>query len=226
MTKKKSILLGLFIFTLGIETFGQVNKFEIGVVGGPSIISLRGWNLVDSTFRKFDIAYSVGILFQYNFTKNISLLSNIAYERKGGKIGITAYIYNLPPGLDKDQCDRLDYLTFPILVRVILRKKINYFINTGPYFGYLIKHTYTIEWENNPTIIEDITERNKRFDIGISLGLGLSVPIRKKISVSLEVRNNLGLYNISSLPVVNDGTIKTNSTNFLFSCNYKFGLRI
>jgi len=70
---------------------------------------------------------------------------------------------------------------------------------------------------------KDNTDNFERLDFGIATGLGVNFPIRNNIFMSLEVRNNLGLSNISSLPVGNDGKIKTNSTNLLIGIAYKFG---
>lgn len=231
MTKTITFLLVLFILTIGMKTFGQVYKFEIGIEGCPSFISMRGFDLDDSSFRKTDLGFSAGLFFQYNFNKIISLRTNISYERKGDKIGTAKHIYYLnfdpnPTEIDKTVELRYEYLTLPILVRLNFGKKIKYFVNAGPYFGYLIKDSEIIKWDNHPSIVGDFTWLDKRYDIGISTGLGLSVPIEKKIAVSLEVRDNLGLLNISAVPVWNNGTNKTNSLNFLFGITYKLGHKI
>lgn len=118
-----------------------------------------------------------------------------------------------------------DYLTLPILVRATFGKKVQFFLNAGPYFGYLIKQTFVSKGTNFPTTTSDNTSLDKRFDTGISTGLGISVPIKTKFAFSFEIRNNLGLFNVSAVPVANNGTIKTNSTNFLLGFTYKLGQR-
>ena len=120
---------------------------------------------------------------------------------------------------------KFDYLTFPILVRATFGKKVQYFVNAGPYFGYLIKQTFVTKGDNFPTTTTDNTSFDKRFDTGISTGLGLSIPIKSKFAFSLELRNNLGLYNVTDLPVTNSVIVKTNSTNILLGFTYKLGQR-
>ena len=102
---------------------------------------------------------------------------------------------------------------------------MKFFINTGPFFSYLIKQTFVNQGTNIPRTVSDNTNNDKRFDMGITAGLGVAIPIKAKISLSCEIRNNLGLYNVSEVPVYNNGAIKTNSTNLLIGFAYKFGAR-
>ena len=224
MTNIKSLFLGLLFLTIGETSFGQTNKFDIGVEGSPTITFLRGNAFIDK-YHKPTMGFAGGLSFQYNFKKIISLRTNIAFERKGSVLtSQTTDIIGNPLG-EKTTNTNFDYLTFPILIRATFGKKILYFVNAGPYFGYLIKQTFVSKDDNIPTITSDNTSLDKRFDTGISTGLGLSVPIKTKFAFSFEVRNNIGLYNVSAVPVANNGTIKTNSTNFLLGFTYKLGQR-
>lgn len=222
MKNIKSLFLGLFFIAVGVTTFGQNNKFDIGVDGSPTLSFLRGNDIIDNS-HKSTISFAGGLFFQYNFKKIISLRTNIFFERKGSIFTSQANDINGNPLGEITTNTNFDYLTFPVLVRATFGKKVQYFVNAGPYFGYLIKQTLVSKGANVPTTRRDNTSLDKRFDIGISTGLGLSVPIKSKFALSIEVRNNLGLYNVSAVPVVNNGTIKTNSTNFLLGFTYKLG---
>jgi len=224
MTTFKSIVFGLLILTVGETTYGQTNKFDIGVEGSPSLTFLRGNDFIDNN-HKPTIGFYGGLFFQYNFKKVVSLRTNIAFERKGSILKSEATDINGNPLGEITTNTNFDYLTFPILARATFGKKVQYFINAGPYFGYLIKQTFVSKGDNIPTTTSDNTSLDKRFDTGISTGLGLSVPIKTNFAFSFEVRNNLGLYNVSAVPIVNNGTIKTNSTNFLLGFTYKLGQR-
>jgi hypothetical protein len=226
MTNIKSLFFGLFLLTVLGTTYGQTNKFDIGVEGSPSLIFLRGNDIIDN-LPNTAVGFSGGLFFQYNFKKVVSLRTNIAFERKGA-----GYVFDFQSAVVNGNVlgeittnGNFDYLTLPILVRATFGKKIQFFVNAGPYFGYLIKQTGVSKGDNIPTKKTDNTSFNKRFDTGISTGLGLSVPIKTKFAFSFEVRNSLGLYNVSAFPVANDGTVKTNSTNFLLGFTYKLGQR-
>ena len=224
MTNIKSIFFGLLLQTVLGTTYGQTNKFDVGAEGGPSLIFLRGNNLIDKN-HKPAMGFSGGLFFQYNFKKVVSLRTSIAFERKGSVFTEQSTDINGNPLGEINTNTNFDYLTFPILLRATFGKKVQYFINAGPYFGYLIKQTSVSKGNNIPTTTIDNTLLDKRFDLGISAGLGLSLPIKTKFAFSFEARNNLGLYNISDIPVVNNEALKTNSTNFLLGFTYKLGQR-
>ncbi|MDX2430330.1 MAG: outer membrane beta-barrel protein, partial [Bacteroides sp.] len=98
-----------------------------------------------------------------------------------------------------------------------------YFINAGPYLGFLINaNTQTKNIEGYPDTKNDFTENYKRSDWGISAGLGIAIPIGSKLSLSLEVRNNLGLSQINTGDVWQGGYVKTNATNLLVGAAYHF----
>jgi hypothetical protein len=224
MTNIKSLFLGLLFLTAGETSFGQRTIFDIGIEGSPTVTFLRGNDFIDNN-HKPTTGFTGGLFFQYNFKKIISLRTNIAFERKGSVLTSQTTDINGNPLGEFTTNTHFDYLTLPILVRATFCKKVQFFVNAGPYFGYLIKQTFVSKGDNIPTSTSDNTSLNNRFDTGISTGLGLSVPIKTKFAFSFEVRNNLGLYNVSDVPVVNNGTIKTNSTNFLLGFTYKLGQR-
>jgi len=123
----------------------------------------------------FFAGFSAGLFFQYNFPKIVSIRTGIAYERKGGKGISEYYYYHSQAGEEIKIRDNYDYLTFPLLVRATFGKKFQFFVNVGTYFSYLIKCTHVNLLVNVNTI--DYTSYHKRFDTGISTGLGFSVPI-------------------------------------------------
>ena len=224
MTNIKLLCIGLVILTIGQSTYGQPSKFEMGAEGGPSLIFMRGNDIIKK-YQKPTIGFSGGLSFQINFQEIFSLRTVIAYERKGSVMTAQSYDSDGNPLGDITTHSNADYLTLPLLVRATFGNKVQYFVNAGPFFGYLLKQTFVSKGDNVPTTTNDNTFRDKRFDTGVSTGIGLIVPIRTKFLVSFEVRNNLGLYNISDTSVVNGGTVKTNSTNFLLSFAYKLGQR-
>lgn len=233
MTNIKSLCLGLFFLTIWGTTYGQTNKFDIGIEGSPSLIFLRGINTIPihkttvflDKLIKPTIGFSGGLFFQYNFKKVVSLRTNIAFERKGFTFPIlrTDSSGNLLGEFTANA--NYDYMTLPILVRATFGDRGQFFVNAGPYFGYLIKRTNVSKGDNIPTATDNQTSLTKRFDTGISTGLGLSVPIKTKFAFSFEVRNNLGLYNVNAMPAPNNSTNKTSSTSLILGFNYKLGQR-
>jgi len=225
MNKLNIILLSTIIFCSTVS-FGQTNKFDVGLEGCPSLTSLRGNDFVEA-FYDPTIGFSGGLTFQYNFSKLVSIRTNIAFERKGAIAKTQAIdIFGNPIGEVTSHIN-FDYLTVPLLARLTFRNKIKFFVNVGPYLGYLVKQTFVVKAFNEfPKSTSDNTVYYERIDVGLTAGLGVGLPIKEKLLLTLEIRNNLGLYNVSKLPVINDGTIKTNSTNLLIGIAYQLGKEI
>ena len=74
----------------------------------------------------------------------------------------------------------------------------------------------------NRNFSASFTDLNKSKDLGLSLGVGKRFNIGEGNHLDIEVRNNLGLTNISATEVIDDGAVKTNSINLILS--YFFSL--
>jgi len=224
MKSIQSLLVACSLITAPLSIFAQNNKFDVGIEGGPSLISLRGNVALDN--QTATVGFLGGVFCQYNISKMFSLRTGLAYEQKG-TTSPTFVNDNLGNVLGQtDVRSQFNYLTMPILLRATTGQKIKYFINMGPYFGYLINQRIeTVDSEFTRGFTNN-TFFYQRQDVGISSGLGVIFPIKSKFAISVEARNNLGLVNISTTPVVGAGTIKTNATNFLFGITYKFSKRL
>ena len=225
MNKLTTILLAIIMLFCSETSLGQTNKFDIGLEKGPSLTSLRGNDYVED-FNDPTIGFSSGLTFQYNFPKLISIRTNVAYERKGAfsKFQFTDIAGN--PIREITLYTNFYYLTMPLLIRLTFGNKIRFFVNIGPYFGYLIIQTFeTSAFNLFPKSISDNTDSFKRFDMGLTSGLGGGLPINDKFLLTLEIRNNLGFYNVSKVPIENNGSILTTSTNLLIGIAYRLGTR-
>ena len=201
---------------------GQINKFEVGISGGPSLTYSRG-NDGLKEFGQPTFGYAGGVTLQYNFPKIVSLRTNVSYVKKGHKLKIeTTDAQGQPLGDLLIGEASFDYLTLPILARVSFGKKFKFFANIGPYFGFLInyaekRYSFFLEESN----VDDF----KRFDTGITGGIGVSLTVKDRFIVSLEARHNLGLYNISKQTINNDGSLIPNSAELLIGFAYGFGAK-
>ena len=218
-------LLSVLFCTLTFATFGQTNRFDIGAEGGFSLASLRGNDFIDK-YHSTIIGYSGGIYFQYNFRKIISVRTGAYFERKGSSFEFwTVDEFGENIGVIHGY-ENFDYLTVPLLLRATFGKKLNFFINAGPYIGFLLKETeHTDALQSLPETNANGTEFFNRTEFGLSAGMGLSYILKQKFSFSFEVRDNLGLTNTSKQSATNNGQIKTNALNFLLGFGYKFGQR-
>jgi len=205
---------------------GQQNKFYIGIEGGPGLSHLRYIDPVEKNAMTF--GFSGGLFFQYNFPKIFSIRTNIAFERKSSRdqLTITSSGYDQYSIVKTTANLNYDYLVMPVLFKATFGKKINYFINAGPYFGYLLSQEFKYVYYDLHNNFNQ-TASDKRYDIGLTAGLGISIPIKDRYLISCEIRNNLGLIDINntSYPYYPLSKTKTNSTNLQFGVAYKLGTR-
>lgn len=211
----KSILFLVVVSFYASVSFGQSKRINIGLEQGPSLTFLRGTDISKDRYDPIR-GFSAGLIFQYNFPQLISIRTNIAYERKGAKYQIQSAYYNYDPTLDMNRNLNLDYLTIPVLIQLSFGNNRKFFANIGPYFSSLIKQTVisTFEYE---------IEEYRKLDWGISSGLGVRFTINDNLLLIFELRNNLGLYDISKVIDYNVGSSFTNSTNLLIGIAYQFG---
>ncbi|MEO6667859.1 MAG: porin family protein [Ferruginibacter sp.] len=214
----RNILCLPITFAFMFSAVGQPSISSIGIETGPSVTSVRGNEIIQR--QNNSIGYAFNIFYQHHLNKIFSLHSSIGYERKGSEFSLVATDYTGMPIGKVHGYSRWNYLTMPVMIRATFGKRINYFVNAGPYIAYLLKQVYGNKAGVLPAGQTNNINNDQRIDFGISLGAGLSLPLTKNIALSFEARDNLGLYNVSKAKVINNGTIKHNSINVLFGILY------
>lgn len=211
--------LTLFIFFLSSLTYGQAGRSFIGIEAGPSLVSVRG-NVIVENYDKIAMSYAINISYQHNLNNIFSLHTGIGYERKGARFSYTVTDFAGMPMGTSHGYSRWNYISVPVLLRATFGKKTNLFVNAGPYAAYLASQIYGNKAGIQPAAHTNNISNDRRFDFGASMGAGLFIPLKESIALSFEIRDNLGLYNVSKVKVINDGTIKHNTLNFLFGFSY------
>src|SRR5436190_8558958 len=182
---------------MAVKAKAQQQIFEIGLEGGYGTTSLRGNSIIEE-FHHSKTSFSTGFFVQYPINKFISVKAISGYQQKGssyifGVIGMGVIpVYETIHGQE-----RFDYLDNMLLIRISYGKALKCFFNTGPFIGILLRHTSHSDATGSfPEVDTHNTSSFRTTDIGLCSGLGLSYTIKHKYSLSLEVRNNLGLANI------------------------------
>jgi hypothetical protein len=207
------VKLFCFLFLLQVLTISfanaQPSRFSAGIEGGPSYICR-----VEHRPLYFDdpgVGFSAGIFFQYNFKKIVSVKIAPSFEKKGGWD-----VHHM----------NLDYIIIPLLIRAECGTKVKGFLSSGPFFGYLLD-VYESQGSASQPITNPINQRKnfQQFDAGISVGLGIIIPVYEQFSLSVESRNNFGLHQIinPSVSMERHWSEYTFSSNLLFSFAYNFG---
>jgi hypothetical protein len=207
------ILLSTWIFALNAQDY----KFMAGIEAGPNYSTLRGNDVIRELHKPL-VRYSGGMFIQWNFHEHYSVRTGYLFEEKGSSVDIvltdnigttigTVRIFN-----------RFQYVTLPLLFRATFGNRVGFFVNGGPGLSILMKAIPPFQQAGMP----DVTKNFNKFDVTLLAGAGLNIGLGKTGVLSFELRNNLGLTNISNLPVANNASIKTNSTMLLVGIAKKF----
>lgn len=217
---KKSLLFVVLIASLFVN--GQ-NDIIASVSSGVTFSSIRGNAIAEQ--NHFDFNYVGGIGFEKPISNKVSILTGIYYDNKSFKNEI---YFNRPNNYDPydpffyDSKVKLkvtlQYLTIPVLFRYYLDKNQLFYINSGPYVGFYLNTTTRVDGDK---IKDDSNDVFKTVDFGWSIGIGKKFKITEKNNLSIELKENLGLMNISNVPVQGNGTVKTNSFNLILGYEFK-----
>lgn len=206
-------LFTLILFSMSIVGYAQQegSALQFGLLIGPSYTQSRDHSPLPV---KTKIRSTSGLSIQYQLAK-IHLKTNLLFENKGYSI---TYL-GRPDGPDPSMYDRTKdftvqfnnyYLTIPVLVGIpVLKTGLT--LNFGSYAALLLKATM----EDEQMGVQEV-DSDKKLDYGLSGGVGYSYPITSALHLSVEIRHNYGLNNISNGP----SSVYISSTNMLFGLNY------
>jgi len=211
MIPKFKYFIFLICFTLSFTVLSQ--NLKIGIEGGASYTNLRGNSIAEKSESLF--SHLIGVYGEFPISEQVFLKGGLNYERKGSKIDSRIDDYNGIPLESYTINNSYNYLTLPILIKYQFNGQVKFFINGGPYVGYLLNSKSKTKSTND----YDTSYLYKKIDFGLVAGVGMLIPFNDNFQFSLEIRDNLGVINISKVDVVGSGTIKTNSLNFLLGVN-------
>lgn len=212
-----TLLIALFAACTG--SFAQTTRFEAALQVGSSSAWLRGNKAIDDS----DPLHGpiAGLSLQYNLSGHLGLRSGAGYQQKGSSTDIT-FTDNIGNVLGTGAVrSELRYLSFPLMLRYGFGDKLRVSAGVGGYVGILLSAQQTYRGFDFPDAT--ITKNFEGTDIGLCGSISGALALGQKISLSLEARYDKGLTNISALPVVDDGSIRTNAVCMLLGCAYRFG---
>lgn len=217
---KKIIFTVCLAALISNSIFSQ--KIRLGFNGAVTYSSFRGNPQIETFDAGFD--YLVGVSFEYQLKDRLSLIANINYDRKSATTELYTEIIENPddPGFYGDIKIKYNnqFISVPILIKYDFGTNNSFYVNGGPFFSYLLKSQLSNDYDSTT---DDITDNFKTLDFGLTFGIGKTFKLKNKREITVEIRENLGLTNISSVQMVDDGSIKTNSLNLI--CNYSFGFK-
>lgn len=215
---------------------------SVGIKGGISIPNLKssGDNPISSGWSSRQGPY-FGAIAEINLSEHFCLRAELNYSSQGGKkngkqvIPVDPYLYAV-----YDNEVKLNYLELPLLIKINLpiNERYSFFINGGPYGGYLLSaksvtaglsNIYSNEDLTQPTLpapvsfdaSTDVKDQIKNFNFGIQGGIGFSYRMSSKAQyIFLTAGGNYGLIHIQR----NEADGKNNTGAVTITIGYQFGL--
>jgi hypothetical protein len=223
----------------------------LGLKGGLSIPDLSGGggNPLSENYTS-RLALNFGVLSDVKLYHHFSLQVELNYAGQGGKRDGIQPITNLPASLSQGlpagtylyanfkNKAVLDYLELPIMAKLSWGKMFGYFVNAGPYLGYLLhaaektKGTSLLYEDPNGQVPlteqgypvpaqnfdanTDVTSSIRHFNIGVTGGGGVDWKVDPKDKIFFDARFEYGFINIQKYS--EDG--KNNTGNVLLSLGY------
>ncbi|WP_188933128.1 porin family protein [Puia dinghuensis] len=220
----------------------------LGLKGGLSIPNLSGGggNPLSSNYTS-RLAANFGLLSEFTLTHRFSLQAELNYAGQGGKRDGLQPITNLPPEYQQfvppgsylyanfDNKAVLDYLELPVMAKLTWGTPFQFYVNAGPYLGYLL-HAAEKTSGNSQIYADshgqqalpvpaqsfdgntDVTSSIKRWNVGVTGGLGLAKPLGLRNRLFFDARFEYGFINIQKYS--SDG--KNNTGNVLLSIGYAY----
>jgi hypothetical protein len=138
-------------------------------------------------YKKSNKGIQAGASFQAGITPALSLVSELYFMRKGGKLKAGNSLTTSESGL------RFNTIELPVLARLHLGR---FYMNAGPSIAYTLSGRREIEDVSTKLSFANSTLGFKRFDAGAQVGGGVEFPFKQR-RIALDIRYNYGLTNIA-----------------------------
>ncbi len=199
---KKVFFIAFLLIAFSFNTYGQPGKgdVELGVDVGYNFSLILNSRGISGATDGVNFAGAI----DYYFSDRWSLKGKVIYDQKGWD----GEIY-FGPGFwirsEYDKIYELNYITVPIMANFHFGKKRNWYVDFGPYLGFLLD-------AENTTTSMSITNVFNPIDVGFAYGIGVKIPLNNNLTVFFEIDEQGGLKNIFK--------------DFNYDYNNEFGLNI
>lgn len=148
--------------------------------------------------------FNFGGSMDYYFSDRWSLKGKLIYDQKGWDHDV---IQDLDTGTYYPTNYDVNYLTIPVMANWHFGKKRNWYLDFGPYMGFLLS-------AHDTSFNTDVSSAFNSTDFGLALGIGVKIPVSDKIKIFIEFDGQGGSTNIIKNNPYSDVTTSRSSINF------------
>lgn len=139
-------------------------------------------------YRKSANRIQAGVSFQAGITPHFSLVSELYFMQKGGKLKANNPLNGGESSL------LLNSIELPILARLHIGK---FYMNAGPSIAYNLGGNSKIADQSTQLSFNGSLDGFKRWEAGVQMGGGIEFPFKQK-RIALDIRYNHGLTNVAN----------------------------
>lgn len=150
-------------------------------------LNYGGANSSLADYKKSNNGIQAGASFQAGITSAFSIVPELYFIRKGGKLKAGNPLTTVESSL------LFNTIELPVLARVHFG---HFYINAGPSIAYNLSGTKKLDGKSTKLSFAGSADGFKRFDAGVQAGGGIEFPFKEK-RIALDIRYNYGLTNIS-----------------------------
>ena len=201
---KRLLTYALLVMLMLASNTSQAKDFtdhniSVGAKGGMSLSRI---NFQPSVSQKLIGGMVLGATVRYIQENHFGLIAELNLKQRGWK-------ENFKPLEGYDFSRQFTYLQLPLLTHIYFGSdKARFFFNAGPEIGIMIGEKTSSNFDyKQPESIEELANSyrkleqfilpvHRKFDYGISAGLGMEVTIATKHSINLEGRFYYGLNDV------------------------------
>ncbi|MEN0053997.1 MAG: porin family protein [Mucilaginibacter sp.] len=175
------IVLGVYSASFAQQQKGDV---ELGINTGLNSSTVFNDGYGNSSYRT---GFNFGLAADLYFSNRWSIKGKFIYDQKGWNSGV----FIEKNGVATLTNYHLNYLTVPVMANWHFGKTRNWYLNFGPYAGFLTD-------ANETAFNNSLKPFFKSTDFGIALGIGVKIPLSDKVKLNLEYEGQGGISDLGN----------------------------
>jgi hypothetical protein len=199
MTKR--LLLILILTGLFFSGKSQTIKLEYGFQGGLNSNYFMGRGL-NKDHNGILTGFSIGGHIKMKTSEHFGLKILLSYDENGYAYRSLTLENSTSTGFVKaDVLSRHNYINMPVLAEYSFGSKVTINLDAGAFIGVMLNSQVITKYKQplppgQQAELRSSSNNYHPLNYGISLGLGIQIPISSKIKLDFDLRNYTGLNNI------------------------------
>jgi hypothetical protein len=203
-----TLCLSLGIYSASLAQTKNTTEFGGGIGVNTASVAYSG----SGQNTGYTSGINAGVSAEYYFSDRWSLKGKLIYDQKGWGNGYLSF----SDGTVIDGVNfHLNYLTIPVMANWHFGRTRNWYLNFGPYMGFLLNTT------ESTGSVPDLKSSFNSTDAGFAAGIGVKFPIASHVKLFIEADGQSGFTNIFK---VSDGTTVQNLRSS-FNAGFLFPVR-